>query len=122
MVGIKDCVSGEIPLFVNNGLFGLGYFSYENQIWIDWVILYSMNCKVESLTEEYQHKTLSVVMGYLFKQNSILYVSSITHSYEIIEVNPFIETNTISLSYYTRKAKLIIGALYTPLLLKEIKR
>ena len=122
VIGVKEAISGEIPLFVDSGFFGLGYFSYDQEIWIDWIILYPITEKVNSLTEEYSHKVLSVIIGYLFKQSSILYVSSITNSFEIIVVNQFIESNDISLNYYIRRVKHILGSYYNPLLLKEIKR
>lgn len=122
VIGVKEAKSGEIPLFVDSGFFGLGYFSYNQQIWIDYVILYPNQKEAHNLTDEYSHKVLSVIIGYLFKQASILYVSSITNSFDIIVVNQFIDTNEISLNYYIRRVKHILGSYYNPLLLKEIKR
>ena len=121
VIGIKQLISGEIPLFVDSGLFGLGYFSYDSQIWVDWVVLYPINQSIDDLTQEYSHKTLSVIMGYLFNQSSILYVSCITQSFEIIEISKFIESNEININYYTRRVKHIIGSLYNPILLKECR-
>jgi len=122
VIGIKDLISGSIPSFVDSGLFGLGYFSYDNQIWIDWILLYPITERLDSLTKEYSHKTLSVIFGYLFRQSSILYVSCITKSFEIIEIDEFLDNNSIDINHYIRRVKHIIGSFYNPILLKEIKR
>jgi len=121
VIGIKELTTGEIPKFVDSGLFGLGYFSYNNQIWIDYVLLYPINQAVDSITQEFSHKTLSVIMGYLFNQNSILYVSHITKSFQIIEIDKFMDKMDINLNYYIRRVKHIIGELYNPILLGEIR-
>ena len=121
VIGVKPLISGQIPKFVDSGLFGLGYFSYDKQIWIDWVILYPINQAIDSITQEFSHKTLSVIFGYLFNQNSILYVSHISKSFQIIEIDKFLDKMNINLNYYIRRVKHIIGSLYNPLLLEEIK-
>lgn len=122
VIGIKELISGSIPSFVNSGLFGLGYFSYDSQIWVDWILLYPITEQIDDLTCEYSHKTLSVIFGYLFKQSSILYVSCITKSFEIIEINQFLDNNSININHYIRRVKHIIGSYYNPILLKEIRR
>jgi len=122
VIGIKELISGLIPKFIDSGLFGLGYFSYDRKIWIDYILLYPINQSIDSITQEFSHKTLSVIFGYLFNQSSILYVSHITKSFQIIEIDKFMELMNINLNYYIRRVKHIIGSLYNPLLLEEIKR
>lgn len=123
VVGVKEAITGSVPSFIGSRLTGLGLFidnNTENVIYLDWVVCYPF--KSNSLQEEYKERIYSVVLGYVFKQNSVFFASQHLPSYEIIIVDKFLQENTISLTYYLARIKKTIGSLYHPDIKKEFKR